>query len=192
MDQHIVTTNKQAFGWNCIFCICESIKWNPESSVVRNVPAAHSGLCALHSLHGLSGRCPLINFAKIWHKVTRKYKSVLIIKAEGACCISIHSWLKYLVIKHRNLSKRPTSPVESSMHLISGDLDVRPSQFLSSFVSSSWAESGVLYLSVCEWTLVISVLSVPTADGVDLSDSAVRQAGSASVLENMSEGVDNW
>lgn len=38
---------------------------------------------------------------------------------------------------------------------------------------------------------MISVLGVWTADGDDLSDSVVRQAGSASALENMSEGVDN-
>lgn len=38
---------------------------------------------------------------------------------------------------------------------------------------------------------MISVLTAWTSDGVDLSDSAVRQAASASVLENMSEGVDN-
>lgn len=38
---------------------------------------------------------------------------------------------------------------------------------------------------------MISVLSDWLADGVDLSDSAVCQAGSASALENMSEGPDN-
>ena len=44
---------------------------------------------------------------------------------------------------------------------------------------------------VCLNTLMISVLSDWLADGVDLSDSAACQAGSASALENMSEGVDN-
>ncbi len=46
-------------------------------------------------------------------------------------------------------------------------------------------------ISVCLNTLMISVLSDWLADGVDLSDSAVCQAGSASALENMSEGADN-
>lgn len=53
-----------------------------------------------------------------------------------------------------------------------------------------------IYLCVCVCvclnTLMISVLSDWRADGVDLSDSAVCQAGSASTLENMSEGADNW
>lgn len=60
------------------------------------------------------------------------------------------------------------------------------------------AYSIYLYLSmcvcvcVCVWALMISVLSDCLADGVDLSDSAVCQAASASALENMSEGADNW
>lgn len=59
--------------------------------------------------------------------------------------------------------------------------------------------SVCVYLSVCVCvsvclclnTLMISVLSDWLADGVDLSDSAVCQAVSASALENMSEGADN-
>lgn len=45
---------------------------------------------------------------------------------------------------------------------------------------------------MCVWTLVISALGDWLADGVDLSNSAVCQAASASALENMSEGADNW
>lgn len=51
-------------------------------------------------------------------------------------------------------------------------------------------EHGRLCL-MCLNTLMISALSDWLADGVDLSDSAVCQAGSASALENMSEGADN-
>lgn len=39
-------------------------------------------------------------------------------------------------------------------------LDIRTSQSLSSFASSSCAESVALFLSACEWTHVISVLGV--------------------------------
>lgn len=38
---------------------------------------------------------------------------------------------------------------------------------------------------------MISVLCDWLADGVDLSDSAVCQAASATALENMSEGANN-
>lgn len=51
--------------------------------------------------------------------------------------------------------------------------------------------SYVLYVCMCLNTLMISALSDWLADGVDLSDSAVCQAGSASALENMSEGANN-
>lgn len=59
------------------------------------------------------------------------------------------------------------------------------SQFMSSLLTSSCSDSGIQYLSVsryacvcvCLNTPVISVLSDWLADGVDLSDSAVCQAG---------------
>lgn len=59
----------------------------------------------------------------------------------------------------------------------------RTSQFMSSLLSSSCSDSGIQYLSVsvyvcvCLNTPMISVLSDWLADGVDLSDSAVCQAG---------------
>lgn len=36
LDQHVVANNKQPLAWNCIFCICESVEWNPGSSVRRS------------------------------------------------------------------------------------------------------------------------------------------------------------
>lgn len=77
-----------------------------------HVPDVYSGLCAVHHwLQSLRWRCPLINFDIIWEKVPHKDKSMLIIMVEGACCTSIHSKLKCLVIKHTNLCKCPTLPV---------------------------------------------------------------------------------
>jgi len=69
----------------------------------------------------------------------------------------------------------------------------RPNSRQAYLVHRAMTQAYSIYLCVCVCvkTLMISLLDDWLADGVDLPDSAVCQAGPASTPDNMSEGADN-